>query len=95
MTKLVSLLIASCKEVREALEQGFTFPAMGIPFGADETTPCRFFNSSDEMSEDDLSVLLENSYPMIDKVRRVHLISVPQTGITHFTPDPIFYLFVT
>ncbi|HEX5774799.1 MAG TPA: hypothetical protein VFY28_02470 [Candidatus Paceibacterota bacterium] len=90
-----SLLITSLEEVAEALARGFTFPAIAIPFGAHETTPCRFFGSSDDMDSEDLAVLLDSSYPMMDKVRRVHLISRPVVGISRFNPGPTFYLDAT
>lgn len=90
-----SLLIASFEEVREALARGFTFPAIAIPFGAHETTPCRFFGSNDEIGAEDLAALLDSSYPMIDKVRRVHLISRPVVGDANFKPGPVFYLDAT
>lgn len=87
-----SVLIASCAEVKEALSQGFVFPALAIPFGADETTPCRFFVASDEIAPEDIAALLERSHPMPDGVRRVHLIHAPRTGIANFTPDAPFRL---
>lgn len=90
-----SLLIASLEEVNEALEQGFSFPAIAVPFGAHDTTLCRFFSSSDELAAEDLAVLLDSSYPMMDKVRRVHLISRPIVGISSFNPGPAFYLNIT
>ena len=50
MATQTSLLLASYEEVLQALENGFVFPAMAIPFGADESTPCRFFVSGDEIA---------------------------------------------
>ncbi|MDB5236920.1 MAG: hypothetical protein JWL88_22 [Parcubacteria group bacterium] len=90
-----SLLVASHAEVASAVEQGFLFPAMAIPFGAHDTTPCRFFISSDDVTCEDIAALIESSYPMQDGVRRLHLITAPRTGISHFNPGSKFYLVQT
>lgn len=77
-----SILVASLDEVTKEIESGFSFPAMAIPFGADDTTLCRFFTSCDELSIGYFEELIEKSYPMRDGIRRVHVISVSKTGIS-------------
>jgi hypothetical protein len=67
-------ILAAC--LREVLETSIlTFPVIAIPFGADETTNCRFFGSVGEISEDHFEDLLVDAYPMRDGIQRVHFIS--------------------
>ena len=87
-----SLCCASLGDLKEAVQQGFAFPAMLIPFGADGATPCRFFSSVYEIGGNDFQALIDSSYPMPDGVRRVHAISTPQSGIAPFNPGPVFFL---
>jgi hypothetical protein len=77
---------------RESVVNGFAFPVIAIPFGADTTTLCRYYASSEEINSEHIAVLLDSSYPMRDGVRRIHIIPVSQAGISHFNPGPIFYL---
>jgi hypothetical protein len=79
-------------EAQQVLKDGFEFPALAIPFGADYTTPCRYLGSADELTKEDISFLLENSWPMPDKIRRIHLIARQKSGISFFNPGSIFYL---
>lgn len=88
----MSLLVASFAELTDAISLEFSFPVIAIPFGADETVPCRFFGSSDEVSAEHVAGLLRDSYPMRDGVRRIHVLSVSKAGISHFSPAPVFFL---
>lgn len=95
MPALTSALVASIEDLRAEIASGLLFPVMAIPFGADETTPCRFFLASDEVAAKDLEDLLEHAHKTPDGVRTVHLVHSPRTGIANFTPDSTFYLVQT
>jgi len=90
-----AILASTLEDVIKAMAEGFAFPAIAVPFGADGYTPSRFFNSSGEISEKILQELIENSHPMIDKVRRVHFINLPKTGNGAVKLTQIFHLIQT
>ena len=95
MATTPSLMAASLEEVQDATNPqkgNFTFPAMAIPFGADDRTPCRFFTALDEVTEEDFAILLDDSYPMLDNVRRVHFITTRETKYSNHTLSSVFYL---
>ncbi len=92
MTVHTSLMIASFVELQKAIQGGFVFPALAIPFGAGETTHCCFFIAGDDVTEENFQGLLKDSYPMMDGIRRIHLITRAQSGISLFNPGPIFCL---
>jgi len=82
-----SLLVSSLHEIHSAIEQGFTGPVLVIPFGADETTPCRFYGSVNEVGEEELLDSLSQAIPSTDRKLRVHVLRAPP----RFNPGPTFY----
>ena len=70
------LLVSSLEEIASA-EQGISGSALCIPFGADPSTPSRFFGSVGDISKDDFDRLLESAYPAPCGTRQVHLIESP------------------
>jgi mannitol/fructose-specific phosphotransferase system IIA component len=81
-----SILVASMADIREAMTSGLTGSVIVIPFGADPTTPCRYFCTTAEITEEDLAALLEIAYFHQDE-RVLHAIWIPHS----FEPESVWY----
>ncbi len=81
-----SVLVSTLAEINDEIGKGFRFPAMAIPFGSGDGSPCMFFMSGQDIDDKLFAILLDESYPMPNGVRGVHLITTSQEGLSYFRP---------